>query len=167
MVRTTRYSFAMRTTPFALASLSILALSACFGPAADEALQEQDGAIEAIPRITINWVFENEKTDDTGMTTADISLAVRTSADDVENIALGTYAGCGEEAMPADGAILTLKCWWAGGGDEFQVRMDGMNMLAIDYRGLDEMVDIPDFAPMKSIEIPDGVMIMTMGKKNI
>lgn len=148
----------MRTTPLVLASLSILALSAC-SPAAPA--DPQDGAMEAMPHVTINWVLENEQTDDVGMTTHDVSLAVRTSADDVENVPLGAYIGCGEETMPADGALLTLKCWWAGGGDEFQVRMEGANTLSIDHRVLDEMADIPDFAPMKSVEIPTGSLIMT------
>lgn len=158
------YCFAMRTTPLVLASLSILALSAC-SPAAP--VDPQDGAMEAMPHVTIGWVLSNEQTDDTGMTTADVALQVRTSADDVELVALGTYAGCGEEAMPSDGALLTLKCWWAGGGDEFQVRMEGTGTLSIDYRGLDEMVDIPEFEPKESIEIPEGAMIMTTGKKTV
>jgi hypothetical protein len=158
----TGYSFAMRTTPLVLASLSLLALSAC-APAVDP----QDGAMEGMPHVTISWVLENEKTDDTGMTTADVSLQLRTSADDVEKVALGNYAGCGEESMPSDGALLTLKCWWAGGGDEFQVRMEGTGTLSIDHRGLDEMTDIPEFEPMKSVEIPEGAMIMTTGKKTV
>ncbi len=162
MPRPRGYSFAMRTTPLVLASLSILALSACT-PAADP----QDGAMEGMPHVTISWVLSNEKTDDTGMTTADVALQVRTSADDVKMVDLGNYAGCGEETMPNDGPLLTLKCWWAGGGDEFQVRMEGTGTLSIDHRGLDEMVDIPEFEPKESVEIPEGAMIMTTGKKTI
>lgn len=154
----------MRSTPLVLASLSVLALSACT-PAAPA--DPQDGAMEGMPHVTISWVFSNEKTDDTGMATADVALQVRTGADDVEQVALGNYAGCGEETMPSDGALLTLTCWWAGGGDEFQVRMEGTGTLSIDHRGLDEMVDVPEFEPMKTVEIPEGAMIMTMGKKTV
>jgi hypothetical protein len=155
----------MRTTPFVFASLSILALSAC-APAASH---EQDGAAEAMPHVTIGWLLEDKGTDANGMKTSHVSLLVGSSADPgaVSEESIGDYAGCGEETTPADGAILTLKCWWAGGGDEFQVRMDGANTLSIDHRVLDEGADIPDFEQMKTIDIPTGALVMTTGKKEM
>lgn len=155
----------MRTTPFILASFSLLTLAACV--TVDTADQNQDGAMEAMPHVTISWRIEDKGTDEFGMETSTVSLAVRTSADDVENVLLGDYVGCGEEAMPADGALLTLTCWWAGGGDEFQVRMDGVNTLIVSHRGLDEMTDIPEFTDKETIEIPTGSLVMTAKMEKI
>lgn len=153
----------MRTTPIVLASLSLLALSAC-APA-----DPQDGAAEGMPHVTIGWLLEDKGTDDTGMQTSHVALLVGTTADpgDVTEHAIGDYAGCGQEAMPEDGPLLTLKCWWAGGGDEFQVRMDGTDTLVVSHRGLDEMADIPEFTDAKTIEIPEGALVMTAKMKKI
>lgn len=95
------------------------------------------------------------------MTTADVSLAVTKGDGSTRGIDLGRYAGCGEQKAPEDGPLLTLTCWWAGGGDEFQVRMDATNTLVVDHRVLDEMVDIPEFTPVRSILLPDDVEIVT------
>ncbi len=119
--------------------------------------------------VTIGWLLEDKGTDDTGMQTSHVALLVGTTADpnEVTEHAIGDYAGCGEEEMPTDGAILTLKCWWAGGGDEFQVRMDGVNTLIVSHRSLDEMVEIGEFTDKKTIEIPTGALVMTTAMKKI
>ena len=155
----------MRTTPLVLASLSILALSAC--TPADTT--DQDAAMEAMPHVTIGWLLEDKGTDEFDKQTSHVALLVGTAADpnDVAEHAIGDYAGCGEEEAPQDGPLLTLTCWWAGGGDEFQVRMDGTNTLVVSHRGLDEQVEIGDFSDVKTVEIPENALIMTTEMKKI
>lgn len=157
------YTSPMRTTPLILASLSLLALSACT-PA-----DPQDGAMEGMPHVTIGWLLEDKGTDDTGMQTSHVALLVGTTADpgEVTEHAIGDYAGCSEEAQPHDGPLLTLTCWWAGGGDEFQVRMDGTDTLVVSHRGIDEQAEIGEFEDVQTIEIPEGAMIMTAPAKKI
>ncbi len=142
----------MRAATIVLTPLSLLVLFACTPtPPSNNAKQE---------RLTISWALENETTDDTGMTTADVSLVVAREDGSARGIDLERFAGCGEQAAPEDGPLLTLKCWWAGGGDEFQVRMDATNTLVVDHRVLDEMLDIPEFTPVRSILLPDNATIV-------
>lgn len=147
-------------TPLLLASLSLVALSACApaGPG-DAAMHDHD-------HVTIGWLLEDKGTDDTGMQTSHVALLVSTPGG-MNEIAIGDYAGCGQEEQPQDGPLLTLECWWAGGGDEFQVRMDGTSELVVSHRGLDEQVEIGEFEDVKTIEIPEGAMIMTAPMKKI
>ncbi len=154
----------MRTTPLVLASLSLLVL-ACT-PVVDT---NQDAENEAMAHVTIGWLLEDKGTDDTGMQTSHVALLIGTTADpnEVSEVALGDYVGCGQEEMPQDGPLLTLSCWWAGAGDDFQVRMEGTNTLSIDHRVKEETVDIPDFTPMKAVTIPEGALIMTAKMKKI
>lgn len=142
----------MRTATIVLTPLSLLVLFACTTtPPSNDAQPEQ---------LTITWLLEKETTDENGMTTADISLVVLKEDGSARGIDLGRFAGCGERAAPEDGPLLTLQCWWAGGGDEFQVRMDATNTLIVDHRVLDEMVDIPEFTSVRSILLPDNAMIV-------
>lgn len=141
----------MRSTPLVLASLSLLALTACATPASDETTAE---------RLTVSWGFDKTSTDDTGMTTSDVSLLVTKDDGSTRGIDLGRFAGCGEEAAPEDGPFLTLKCWWAGAGDDFEVRMDATNSLVIYHRSLDEGADIPEFTPVRTLLLPDGAVVV-------
>ena len=145
----------MRITPIALASLLLVALSAC-APATD------DGE-----KVTISWGIDNEKTDDTGRTTADVSFVVTKDDGKVHALPIGRYAGCGEQTAPEDGPLLTLKCWWAGGGDDFEVRMDATNVLAIDHRSVDEEAPIPEFTTLRTVALEDGVTIVPVAMKGL
>ncbi len=150
----------MRTTPLALASLSFLAFAAC-SPAATTSTNDATPSL-----VTIGWLLEDKGTDGTGMQTSHVALLVGTG-DGINEVAIGDYAGCGAEEIPADGPLLTLQCWWAGGGDDFQVRMEGTNTLWIDHRSVDEQADIPEFAPLVSVTIPQGARLEAVSMKRI
>jgi hypothetical protein len=151
----------MRTTPLVLASLSLTALAACSPAAAPS-----DDGMAGTDAVTVGWLLEDTGTDDTGMQTSHVALLVGESGG-TNDVAVGDNAGCGEETMPEDGPILTLTCWWAGGGDEFQVRMDGTNTLVVDHRVLDEEADIPEFTELTDVTIPDGATVSTTAMKKI
>lgn len=143
----------MRIAPFVLTSLSLLTLAGC-------AASTPTNVDSSRQQLTVSWGLEKESTDKTGRTTADVSLVVVKEDGSARGIDLGRFAGCGETAAPEDGPLLTLKCWWAGSGDEFQVRMDATNTLVVDHRVLDEAADIPDFTPVRSILLPDNAIIL-------
>lgn len=137
-----------------LVSLSVLGLVAC-----------ATGNHIDTSAITLSWDFANERTDGTGKTSADVSLILKNDdGSERDRILLGTFDGCTTQDTPEDGPILTLSCWWAGGGDDFQVRYEGVDALAIDHRIVDEAVGIPDFSTMASVEIPKGVMVSAMAE---
>ena len=143
------YDAPMRTTPLFLASLSVLGLVAC-----------ATGNHADTKAITLSWDLTNERTDDTGKTSNDVSLVLSNDdGSERDRVLLGTFDGCTQQEAPADGPILTLKCWFAGGGDDFQVRFEGTNTLVVDHRIVDEQVEIPAFEPMTTVEVPVGVMI--------
>lgn len=139
----------MRTTSTILASLCVLGLVAC-----------TPGSHKATKSITLSWDIANERTDEFGKTSNDVSLILRNDdGSERDRVLLGTFDGCGQQEVPGDGPILTLKCWWAGAGDDFQVRFEGTNTLVVDHRIVDEAADIPEFMPMTDVQVPDGVMI--------
>lgn len=140
-------------TPFIVASLSLLALAAC-SPA-------RTTPIETTDSLTLSWDLANERTDEFGQTSHDVSFVVSdASGAETARAELGSYDGCGVQAVPEDGPLLTLSCWFAGSGDEFQVRMQGTNTLVIDHRAVDAEAEIPLFSPIDSIVIPEGVLLL-------
>lgn len=141
-----------------LASVAALSFAAC--SPARVADTQQKGA----ERVTIAWGIDNAHTDDTGMTTADVSLVVTKASGKTHTLPLGTYVGCGQQEALKDDAYLSLKCWWAGGGDDFWVRMDATNVLVVEHRAVDETLDIPAFEPLRSLALEDGVVIVPMAK---
>ncbi len=144
----------MRTTPLFLASLSVLGLVAC-----------ATGNHIDTKAVTLSWDITNERTDGTGKTSADVSFIVKNDdGSERDRVLLGTFDGCGSQEAPEDGPLLTLSCWWAGGGDDFQVRFEGTDTLTVDHRIVDEAVDIPEFSPMTSVKVPEGVMVSAMAK---
>jgi len=147
----------MRIAPLVLASLSLVTLAACVSTVEDD--------FGAGP-MAISWDLYEEKTDDTGMTTHEVAFVVTNGADErVAHVKLGRFAGCTQQDAPADGPLLTLKCWWAGGGDDFQVRMEGTDTLVIDHRSVDEQADIPEFDPLESVKIPEGVEVVPVAAR--
>ena len=144
----------MRTTPLFLATLSVLGLVAC-----------ATGNHVATKAVTLSWDIANERTDGTGKTSADVSFIVKNDdGSERDRVLLGTFDGCGSQEAPEDGPLLTLLCWWAGGGDDFQVRFEGTDTLTVDHRIVDEAVEIPEFSPMTSVKVPEGVMVSAMAK---
>lgn len=148
----------MRTTPFALASLALFTLVACT-PKTTTPTTTSDTPDENPHRVTIGWIMEEKETTEYGQTTSSVTLRIGTEAG-IEDIALGDFIGCGQQEIPADGALLGLKCWFAGSGDDFQVRMEGTNTLAIDHRIVDAEAPIPEFTNMKTVTIPEGALIV-------
>ncbi len=138
----------MKHFPFVIATLSLVMLAAC------------QPATPSGERVTIAWGYENKETDDTGKTTADVSLVITKANGKKHTLPLGSYVGCGSETTPAEGALLTLKCWWAGSGDEFQIRTDATNVLVIEHRTLDEELLIPAFKTVRTVALEDGVVIV-------
>ena len=137
------------TTSIALASFAVLGLVAC-----------TPGNDVATKSITVSWDITNERTDEFGQTSNDVSLVLNNDdGSERERVLLGTFVGCTQQEAPADGPILTLKCWFAGSGDDFQVRFEGTNTLVVDHRIVDAEADIPEFEPMTSVDVPNGVMI--------
>lgn len=144
----------MRTSHIVLVSLAVFGLAACTA-----------GNHIATKAIVLSWDITNERTDGTGKTSSDVSLILKNDdGSERDRILLGTFDGCGTQAVPQDGPMLTLSCWWAGAGDDFQVRFEGTNTVAVDHRIVDEAADIPEFSPMTSVEIPDSVMISAVAK---
>jgi hypothetical protein len=140
----------MRSIRLLFPSLALVALAACSpstGPTSGDA-------------VTVSWGMNDRHTDDAGTTTAEVSLVV-TKADGTKHpLPLGRYAGCGEESAPQDGPLLTLSCRSAGGGDEFQVRMDATNVLAIDHRPMPEGA----FETLRTVALEDGVTIVPVAE---
>lgn len=147
----------MRITPLALASLAVLSLAAC---TPTTPVVPDESADHDHPSLMLSWDVVAGEEDDTGMTMSDVSLVLSgPMGDERGRLDLGSYAGCGVQEVPGDGPMLTLKCWWAGGGDDFQVRMEGTNTLVVDHRAVDEEAEIPEFTPLKSMTAPEGMMI--------
>lgn len=142
----------MRTITLFLAFLSVLGLVAC-----------ATGNHIDTKAITLSWDIANERTDGTGKSSSDVSLILKNDdGSERDRILLGTFDGCMAQDAPEDGPLLTLSCWWAGGGDDFQVRFEGTDTVVVDHRIVDEAVEIPDFTPMTSVEVPEGVMISAL-----
>lgn len=138
----------MRISPLAVTALSLVILAAC------------QPATKSGERVTIAWGIENMQEDDTGKTTADVSLVITKESGKKHTIPLGSYDGCGPEAAPEKGPLLSLKCWRAGGGDEFQIRTDATNVLVIEHRAVDEELPIPAFSTVRTVALEDGVVIV-------
>ncbi len=176
----------MRTTPLVLASLSLLSLSACVADRTNEGVvesmekrieQTQEGLENLDDRVRkledrmaihekensvmIGWKVDLTRTDGEDLDSYfDVAFVV-TAEGQTQTVALGNYMGCGFEEIPEDGPLLVLRCWWAGSGDEFQVRMEGTNTLVVDYREVGEgMEGVPEFKPFKSMTIPEGLPIV-------
>ena len=138
----------MRTTPFVLAACSALAFIAC-KPSIPENF------------VTIGFDLHEEQIDSTDMTTHEVALIVTNkNREEIAHVELGRIAGCSQHEIPEDGPLLTLKCWWAGAGDDFQVRMEGTDVLAIDHRSVEEESAIPEFETVERVTIPAGVAVI-------
>lgn len=124
-------------------SLTLLALTACTAPGP----------------VSISWKVRDRGTDAHGMTMTAVSLMVASDGE-TQEVTLGDYPGCGTQAIPADGPLLTLSCWWAGAGDDFQVRMTGTDTLTIDHRSVQEESDPPAFELLKQVTIPQGAIVV-------
>ncbi len=139
----------MRITPLVLGSLTVLSLAAC---------KPSTTTNTGPGPITIGWLLEDKGENKAGMHMSYLALLLRVGGG-VGTVDIGSYAGCGDGEVPSDGPLLTLTCWWAGGGDEFQVRMEGTDTLSIDHRILDEEGPIPEFTPLKTVTIPEGEVV--------
>lgn len=106
--------------------------------------------------VAISWGIENKRTDDAGTMMADVSLTVTKADGKTHSVPLGRYGGCGDKAAPEDGPLLTLSCRTPGGGDDFRVRMDATNVLAIEHRALPEET----FETLRTVALEDGATIV-------
>lgn len=140
----------MRIPSLSLLILTSLAIVAC-APAAPTDTTGADAVI-------VSWTLREEEPGEYDMPRTTVSLTLEGAADN--SVFLGTFPGTFADgrtmSVPQDpDAILSGMLWWAGGGDELQLKRTAPGTLTVLHRGVDEQQETPaEFAELAVIEIP-------------
>lgn len=117
--------------------LSVLLLAAC----AQQTPVGGANASSGSPTARVHWIFSDSSEDAQGIPHSAVSVVIEGTHE--QTVSLGTVTGtCAEKQNTAAEAfgpdvISDAECWFAGGGDEWQVRQSG-SAVRIFHRTVDE-----------------------------
>ncbi len=125
-----------------------LALSACAEPSPVTHVQTDDAP--AGKRMAMEWYAYAQGEDENGIPQNDLSLKVVGTK---EELFTTSCAGTTQVADIADLAESPayIRCWWAGGGDDFAVFIGDAEQATIRHRTVDEEAGYGAWEDLKSL----------------
>lgn len=113
--------------------------SACHGSGAST-LPEAHGTVADGPAgasVTVDVSTQLTTEPDAEPPHTQASLVMTGDGGDPMSASIGDFVGNCSPSEPVSTDIVTYRCWWAGGGDNIHVRMDGSD-LVVRIEGTDE-----------------------------
>lgn len=134
-----------RLLPFAILALT---LSACSEPSP---VTHTKPDAPTAKRVPMEWYAYSEGDDENGI--PQNRLVLKTAGEDRQELFVAECAGTTQVADIPDlsDSVSYIRCWWAGGGEDFAVFIGDAEQATIRHRTVDEESGYSDWEDLKTL----------------